>query len=217
MAVSYLHRHFGRRFLEENLPFLTHVDSRALETLIRMIERGVNAPQTSSCGRLFDAVAALVGIRTRVSYEAQAAIELESLLVEAGEDSYRLDLEMEGPPWRIGTGSLFRDILRDLKRDLGPGIISRRFHNGVAEAFCRAARRVRDRTGLHRVCLSGGCFQNRFLFLRLQALLDSGGFEVFSHSEVPAGDGGLSLGQAVIAAARMSGNFRKTDPLPGQE
>jgi hydrogenase maturation protein HypF len=203
MAVSYLARHFGDAFLDLPIPFVQQLDRRRVEVLRRMIERGVNSPLTSSCGRLFDAVAALVGIRQRVTYEAQAAIELEMAIEPSGEDvAYPFALAPDGGGWRIDTRPLFAALIEDLRKGLAVGIISRRFHNGLVEVFARLAGLLRERTALNRVCLSGGTFQNAYLLEHLCARLGASGFEVFTHAEVPTGDGGLSLGQAVVAAHR---------------
>jgi len=203
MAVSYLAEHFGEAFLDYPLPFVQQLDRRRVAVLLRMLERGVNSPLTSSCGRLFDAVAALVGIRQRVTYEAQAAIELEMAIEASDEDvAYPLALVPEASGWRIDTRSLFEVLLKDLRGGVTAHAISRRFHNGLVEVFARLACLLRERTGLNRVCLSGGTFQNVYLLEHLQARLAQDGFEVFTHAEVPAGDGGLSLGQALVAAHR---------------
>jgi hydrogenase maturation protein HypF len=206
MAVSYLWHHFGRAFLNLEIPFLQELDRRQVEVVLRMLKQGVNAPLTSSCGRLFDAVAALIGLRQQVNYEAQAAIELE-MAIPAGQDeptAYPLALVAQDNGWLIETRPLFEALLRDLRQGVPTGVISQRFHNGLVEAFARLAGRLRERTELNRVCLSGGTFQNVYLLEGLLARLKADGFEVFTHTEVPAGDGGLSLGQALVAAHRAS-------------
>ncbi len=172
--------------------------------MLNIIDRGVNAPFTSSCGRLFDAVAALAGIRQTVNYEAQAAIELEMAIAEAAyRRTYSFDLQRpQSGPWIIDTRPLFVELLEDLRRPLPVAEISAKFHLGLVNVFLRIARELRERHGLNRVCLSGGTFQNRFLAEHLEQALAADSFEVFSHSEVPAGDGGLSLGQAMVAAYR---------------
>lgn len=205
MAVSYLAQHFGRSFLDFKIPFVTELDRRRTELVLQMIERGVNSPLTSSCGRLFDAVAALVGIRSEVNYEAQAAIELEAAMAETDDDCpYPLDLVPDGDGWIIETRPLFEALIRDIQDGVAAGLISRRFHEGLTRILSRVAVLVRERTKLDRVCLSGGSFQNVTLLERLVARLDDEGFEVYTHSEVPTGDGGLSLGQALVAAHRLS-------------
>ena len=203
MAVSYLWQHFGEAFLDYPLRFVQQLDRRRIAVLLRMLERGVNSPLTSSCGRLFDAVAALVGIRQCVTYEAQAAIELEMAIADGGEEgAYPLALVPEGPEWLIDTRPLFEALVRELREAVPAGAISRRFHNSLVQVFVRIANLLREKTDLGRVCLSGGTFQNVYLLEHLQARLAQDGFEVFTHAEVPAGDGGLSLGQALVAAHR---------------
>jgi len=201
MAVSYLAQHFGRDLARLPIPFIAQLDPRRLEVVLRMLEQNVNSPLTSSCGRLFDAVAALAGIRQRVNYEAQAAIELEMAIGRASHDAaYPLTLVEEASGWLIDTRPLFEALVCDLQQDVPVGAVSRRFHNGLVETFARLAGLLRERTGLDRVCLSGGTFQNVYLLERLEQRLKADHFGVFTHSEVPPGDGGLSLGQALVAA-----------------
>jgi hydrogenase maturation protein HypF len=205
MALSYLLRHFGEKLFDLPVPFVRQLDRRRAELLLRMIERGVNSPLTSSCGRLFDAVAALVGIRQTVTYEAQAAIELEMAIDSHGDDTgYPLAVVSDKSGWTMDAGPLFEAIAGDLKRGIPTGTISRKFHEGLADVFAQLACLVRERTGHSRVCLSGGSFQNMHLLQALQVRLQRHGFEVFTHSEVPPGDGGLSLGQALVASRRRA-------------
>ena len=199
-AVSYLNKHYGPKLDNLNLPFLQAIDPRRLHVVQQMIDREIHSPRTSSCGRLFDAVGALAGVRSVVNYEAQAAIEFEM----AGHDStdqgaYLFDLIQDGPSWQIGTRLVFQWLLRDIQRHERIEDISRRFHNGLADLFVELAENLRQQNSLNRVCLSGGCFQNLLLFQLLLEGLRAKSFEVYFHSEVPAGDGGISLGQALIA------------------
>ncbi len=202
-AVSYLFRHFGRDFLKLQIPFVRGLDVSKTELLLRMIEQKINSPMTSSCGRLFDAVAALVGVRQTVNYEAQAAIELEMAIDGQGDDAYPLSVEQHSEPWVIGTRPLFEAIIGDLSNAISVEIMSRRFHNGLVNTFVEVAEGLRTKTGLNRVCLSGGTFHNVYLSGKLGRDLTSHNFEVFTQREVPAGDGGLSLGQAVVGARRF--------------
>jgi hydrogenase maturation protein HypF len=181
------------------------LDASKTDVLLRMIERKVNSPQTSSCGRLFDAISALVGIRSHVNYEAQAAIELEMSMEDDGlEDAYRMDVVDRNETWIIDSKRTFEAIVADLQLGTPTSAISQRFHNGLVAAFEKVAQLIRQATCIDRVCLSGGTFHNVYLLTHLQASLEKNGFQVFTHSEVPAGDGGLSLGQAMIAAHRVS-------------
>jgi hydrogenase maturation protein HypF len=203
MAVSYLHKHAGDALWDLQIPFVRGLDRRRTSVLVQMLQRGVNSPLTSSCGRLFDAVAALAGIRQQVNYEAQAAIELEAAMDGDGEAAgYPFEIRPDGSGWIIGTKPLFEALVDDLASGVPAGIISRRFHEGLARVLAEMAKLIHDGTGLDTVCLSGGSFQNAFLIESLTQRLEADGLKVFTHSTVPCGDGGLSLGQAMVAAHR---------------
>jgi len=205
MAVSYLAKHHGKEIERLELPFLEAIESKKLDVLLQMIEKEVHSPRTSSCGRMFDAVAAVVGLRGTVNFEAQAAIELEMAAREsASEGAYPFDLIPQGATWQIGTRSLFEWLIRDLRKRTSIGEMARKFHNGLALVFLDVAERLREKSSLNRVCLSGGCFQNALLLESLIRELRERSFEVYFHTEVPTGDGGISLGQAVIAAHRVA-------------
>jgi hydrogenase maturation protein HypF len=173
-----------------------------------MIERGVNAPLTSSLGRLFDAVAALVLNRRTVDYEAQAAIELEGIAVDEP-DARGYSMELIGGDWArrepavMRVAPLWRELVRDLHHGVSEARIGARFHAGVAAAFVQAAARAREATGITQVAMSGGCMHNPRLARLLREELGVLGFEVFQHRRVSPGDGGLSYGQAAVAAALL--------------
>jgi hydrogenase maturation protein HypF len=204
VALSYLVKHYVKDLSSLDLPFLRSIDERRRHVIQQMIDRQIHSPRSSSCGRLFDAVAALVGLRSTVNYEAQAAIELEMAAHDSTDDgAYPFALIPDGTRWQIGTLPLFQGILRDLRHQERVADISRRFHAGLAALFVDLAEKIREQGNLNRVCLSGGCFHNVLL---LQLMLDglrAKSFQVYFHSEVPAGDGGLSLGQALVAARRL--------------
>jgi len=203
MTVSYLAHHFGRDFLSLDIPFARQLNRPKVDFLLRMMEQGVNSPLTSSCGRLFDAVAALIGIRQQVNYEAQAAIELEMAITSSEDETgYPLEFVPDGNSWIISTRPMFEALLDDLAENLPASAASQRFHNGLVEGFVQLAALLRTKTGLNRVCLSGGTFHNIYLSQQLEASLSKAGFEVFTQKEVPSGDGGLSLGQALVASAK---------------
>jgi hydrogenase maturation protein HypF len=204
MALSYLHDAFGSDALTLDLPFMRAIERRKIEMVSKMIVRQINSPLTSSCGRLFDAVAALIGLRHAATYEGQPAIELEMRArVSTDTTAYPFDLRKRDGSWQIGARPLIYAIVEDLKRETPTETISRRFHNGLVEMLASLAERLREQTSLKRMCLSGGSFQNELLLGGLQKKLSPASFEVFTHSQVPAGDGGLSLGQAAIAAQRF--------------
>ena len=197
MAMIYLHRVFGDEVLDLDLDFVRRRDRRVWAALRQITEQGLNSPETSSVGRLFDAVASLVGVRDVARYEGQAAIELEMMADESQGGGYEFDYSGE----IIGPAPVIRDIVADLVSHVPGQVIAAKFHNAVASLIFRIARRIRAERGLHRVTLSGGVFQNRLLLKRTTRLLEAAGFEVFTHSRVPPNDGGLSLGQAVVADA----------------
>jgi hydrogenase maturation protein HypF len=170
----------------------------------------VNAPLTSSLGRLFDAAAVVVLGRRVVDYEAQAAIELEGIAVDEADDVLGYEIEFAGGDWaarepvRISAGPLWRGLVEDLRGGVSKARIAARFHAGVAAGFVRAAVLARAATGVGQVALSGGCMHNRRLVRLLRVGLEAEGFEVFQHVQVSPGDGGLSYGQAVVAAATLA-------------
>ncbi len=172
----------------------------ALAALLNQIERGLNAPPTSSMGRLFDAAAALAGVRQTVNYEAQAAVEFEALADSDETGAYPLDyangLIDPRPAWAA--------LLRDRRDGVDIGRISARFHNGVAQMTRDVCRHLRDAHAVNEVVLSGGVWQNATLLRRTLQLLQNDGFTVYTHHLVPANDGGLALGQAMVAVARTA-------------
>jgi hydrogenase maturation protein HypF len=156
---------------------------------------------TSSAGRLFDAVAALLGVRDEINYEGQAAIELEQLADPAEKGSYPAPLA-GAAPFRINGPELVAAAVEDLAAGAEGPVVAARFHNGLAAAVVAACGRLRDERGLDVVALSGGVFQNLLLTEQTVTGLKLAGFRVLQHSQVPCNDGGISLGQAAIAAAR---------------
>jgi hydrogenase maturation protein HypF len=200
MAVSHLVKNYSNDVRALDLTFLKEIDARKLQVVLQMMEREIHSPRTSSCGRLFDAVAALIGLRNSITYDAQAAIELEMAARDStDEGAYPFNCVKEGSIWKIGTRSLFDWLIADLRKQASVPDMSRRFHNGLALIMAEMATKIREEQNLNRVCLSGGCFQNALLFEFMLKALRNQNFEVYFHSEVPAGDGGISLGQALVA------------------
>ncbi|MFY9777963.1 MAG: Sua5/YciO/YrdC/YwlC family protein, partial [Trebonia sp.] len=168
--------------------------------VVAMARKGVNAPLTSSAGRLFDAVAALLGVRDAINYEGQAAIELEQLADPGERGAYHAAIDA-GEAFQIHGADLVRAAADDLTAGVPPVVIAARFHNGMAGVVEAACALLRERHALTTVALSGGVFQNMLLLNQVMSRLESRGFTVLTHSRVPCNDGGISLGQAVIAAA----------------
>jgi hydrogenase maturation protein HypF len=170
-------------------------------TLRVQLEKKINTPMTSSMGRLFDAVAALAGVRQKVNYEGQAAIEFEAMADSAEAGLYAFGVESGQVRVRGAVEALIHDVLAGVATEK----ISARFHNGLAESVRETVQKISRETSIRRVILSGGVWQNITLLRRTLSLLRNDGFEVYIHREVPTNDGGLSLGQAVIAASRLRG------------
>ena len=203
MAISYLHDAFGDNFQDLDLPILKQVDSQKRNIIVEMIRKGVNAPQTSSLGRLFDGVAAIAGIRHQVNFEGQAAMELEMLTAGDAPEIYDIKEAMTDAAI-ILPAPIIRGVVRDLQNGLPTSEIGAKFHRTIVALFAEVCMSVRNESKLNRVVLSGGCFQNALLLTGLIKALELHKFEVFTHRQVPANDGGISLGQALVAAASLS-------------
>jgi hydrogenase maturation protein HypF len=202
MTLSYLYTLLGESFSLEGLPFSKLVPIE-LDIIKQQLRRGINCPLTSSAGRLFDAVSALVGVREEIDYEAQAAIELEMLAPNEVDG-----LELKAYPFSIiehqgvkvvKLGKLFSMIVQDVKNRVSIPIISLKFHNTVAQIIARMCKLIARESGITQVALSGGVFQNRLLLKLTTTTLQREDFRVLTHHLVPCNDGGISLGQAVIA------------------
>jgi len=205
MAISYLLSLLGEDILNRNLPFLSRVDSLEVDLIKKQIERGINSPLTSSCGRLFDAVSALLGVRDRIDYEAQAAVELEMVADESETGSYPFSIIEQDGVNIVHPGELFSAIVAELGRGVSAASISMKFHRTMAQVITQMCQRLARGTGIGRVALSGGVFQNRRLLRLTVAALEEVGLDVLTHREVPTNDGGISLGQAVIANFAQEG------------
>ena len=184
---------------DENLAPSRFHSMNELENLRIQLERRINSPMTSSVGRLFDAAASMAGVRQSVNYEAQAAIEFEAMADPEERRGYPFELDGS----ILKTREAFAALVREALSGVPAPILSARFHNGLAESVLTAAIKVRKDTEIKDVVLSGGVWQNITLLGRTLSLLDSEGFSVYIHREVPTNDGGISLGQAAIAAQRL--------------
>jgi hydrogenase maturation protein HypF len=202
VALGLLYQLYGDGvFKRKDLTPVSSFSSKELENLKTMLGSGLNSPVTTSAGRLFDAVASLTNIRQRVSFEGQAAMELEFALDDIETDeAYPLSIsEADGRfPLKLDWGPTIRAVLQDIESGAQAGDISARFHNALAEVIVEVAKRI----GEKRIVLSGGCFQNRYLTERAVRRLQAEGFRVYWHQRVPPNDGGICLGQVVAALRR---------------
>src|SRR6185437_12290293 len=201
MAAAYLDELAGLD--EASLPVAQRNAGR-WDTIVAMARRKVNAPLTSSAGRLFDAAAAILGVRDEITYEGQAAIELEQLADPAETGAYPASIAATGAAFRASGADLIAAAIEDLGAGMPREVTAARFHNGLAALIIDGCELLREQHDLRTVALSGGVFQNLLLLGRTVAGLEARGFTVLTHSRVPCNDGGISLGQAVVAAARES-------------
>jgi hydrogenase maturation protein HypF len=180
-----------------DLPFTRTLDSQAVNVVRLQVDKRLNTVNTSSMGRLFDAVAALAGVRIEVTYEAQAAIELEALAKGHLADTEPYPYQLRGHTLLLKE--LIAAVIASTRRNEPPGLIGARFHKTIAAWSVDAACRIREQTGLNEVALSGGVWQNKLLFQLTMAGLENNGFKVYFHRQTPPNDGGIALGQAVIS------------------
>ena len=203
-AIGYILTLLGEDALSRDLPVMSEADDIEIEVIKRQLERRINSPLTSSMGRLFDAISALLGIRGEIDYEGQAAVELEMAAYEEDDahdqESYPYHIVEDEGLRIVRLRDLLSAVIEDLHQGISRGRISVRFHNTVARMINEMCHLIADETPMGSgVALSGGVFQNRLLLRKTVSLLESSGFQVFTHRQVPCNDGGISLGQAVIA------------------
>jgi len=181
-----------------DLPTIKALEKEELSVVTKMLEQKLNAPVTSSAGRLFDAVSSIIGLRQVMRYEGQAAMELEYIIGDIKiDESYPIEIIDNEGVYIINWEQLVRHIIEEYRNSLASGLISAKFHNSMAEIMVEIARKA----GQEKVVLSGGCFQNKYLLEQCVERLDKAGFRPYWHQRIPPNDGGISLGQ-VMAAIR---------------
>lgn len=200
MALAYLYYYFGNDIFGFDIPFLKNINRAESQIIINALANKINSPLTSSAGRLFDAVSALTGLCSDSSFHAEAPMRLESTIMENTVDSYH---------FTINNGNIifkqtFKEIIRDISDHVPVAIIAAKFHNTIIKLNFDIANMIREETGINKVVLSGGTFQNRYLLENTENLLAQHNFEVFTQSKVPSNDGGIALGQLMIAAKRRN-------------
>jgi hydrogenase maturation protein HypF len=200
MAVSYLRDALGKDPFSLGLPRWDVISEKKIEIVTTMMQRRLNTVQTSSCGRLFDAVASILGLHHEANYEGQAAIELEMAALEGISESYPFEIGADSP-WEIDMRPAIEHLVREVKMRSPIGSMAAKFHNTLVAAIVEICRRLRDTDGLNLVCLTGGTFQNVYLLERVVPALRNSGFEVYLNREVPTNDGGIAFGQAAVANA----------------
>jgi hydrogenase maturation protein HypF len=197
MAISALVMAFGKDLNKTILSILSDVKPQQSEWIIKMIRNRVNTPMTCGAGRYFDAVAALLGIITQAGYEGEGPMKLEALTREGIDETYEIEL---GPV--ISFIPAFRAITQEILNGYDPGLIATKFHNTVVLAIVESAMDLHKRYSVDKVVLSGGVFQNKYLVERVVSKLQRNQLRVYIHAAVPPNDGGVALGQLIVAAKR---------------
>ncbi|MCX6251150.1 MAG: carbamoyltransferase HypF [Bacteroidetes bacterium] len=197
MAVSYLYRVFGTSFRDLKLPFLEELSTAKTQMLVQMIDRKINCPPVSSAGRLFDAVSSLLNLCQVATFPAEGPMRIESVITAGIGERYHF--QYDGP---LNFDITIREIVRDILNNVDTGIISAKFHNTIIYAIFENVKKIREQEDINKVVLSGGVFQNAIILSGCEDLLRARDFEVYSHLSIPANDGGIALGQLIIAAKR---------------
>jgi len=210
-ALSLLRKTYGNKFTLQKFDWLLsriEPDKSRLQMISEQLEKGVNCVETSSLGRVFDAVAAMLGLGSYNHFDAQLPMALEAIIAGGVEEHYDFELmNTAEKPLQLDLGKMIRQIIDDIQNDRPAAAISAKFHNTIAAALLEMAKAARDSTKLNTVALSGGVFCNRYLINRLVNLLKQNDFTVLFNRNVPSNDGGISLGQAAIAARIMAQNL----------
>ena len=203
MAAAFLKAVYGDDFGEIAAELGLAFNPLEWQVLQRQLATGLNSPPTTSAGRLFDASAAVLGICRDRTYEGQPAVELEMAAAPEEEGFYPIPLDTQGDTLVLDSPALFKEVVEDYRRGTGVEKVAARFHNSLVFLLADACIEIRARTGLSVAALSGGVFQNALIFAKLRRSLEEAGFEVLYHTQAPPNDGGLSLGQVAVAAARL--------------
>lgn len=197
-GISYLYKYFGKDFLKLELPFLDKIEDEKIEFILSAIDKNINCPLSSSAGRLFDTVAALINLCPVSGFHAEAPMRLEAEMDNDCEQRYDFEIAET-----ISFEKTITGIVNDIKSDKKNSLISAKFHNTIIYCIFAVAERIRNKHKINKIVLSGGSFQNRYILENVEKLLIENDFEVFSHKKIPSNDGGIALGQIAIAAKKV--------------
>lgn len=203
MAYSYLYSIFGSGVIDSHIALIRRRVPLELQIINQIIDKKINSPFTSSCGRLFDAVASLIGLKDEVKFEGQAAMELESICQPKYKGHYSYCIDEEDSGWIVNTEEMFCQIIDDMKKSKNINQIATQFHNTIVSFMISMCNKLRNRFNIDIVILSGGVFQNSFLLNKATKGLKEKEFKVYIHQKMPPNDACISLGQAVIADAKI--------------
>jgi len=197
MALVYLLQAYGRDFYKLDLSLLKRIKKSKVEIICQMLKKDINCPLTSSAGRLFDAVSSLIGVCDISRFEAEAAILLEQAASRDIKAHYLYKIKAG----EVDVCAMFRQIVDDLNKGLDPGIISAKFQNTLGEIIFAVSMKISEDTGIDKVLISGGCFQNRYLTDYIVKRFTDSGLKLYRHNKYSTTDWGISVGQAVVAAS----------------
>ena len=198
-AVSYLYHYFGEDIFKELNFFTEKIGADKLKMYLQILKSDFNTYNTSSTGRLFDAIASLTGVINKAAYHAEAPMRLESVISENIAESYNYTINEV-----ISFKETFSGIISDLKNNIETSIISAKFHNTIIELIVKVSKKMKQKTGINKVVLSGGTFQNKYLLSNIENKLSENNFQVYTSSQIPSNDGGIALGQLIIGAKQKS-------------
>ena len=196
MAVSYLAKSYGTDLSQLKIPLTAEIDQKKISEITMLIEKGINTPLISSAGRLFDAVAAITGLNYRSTYQAQSPMLLESAIDASVRGTYTYELSGQ----EVSFKAMISQIVNDLHQGISIKAIAAKFHQTMVELILHLAMEIREETGLDRVVLAGGTFQNRFLTTGVRAKLEKENFKVILPHTIPVNDQGICVGQLAIGA-----------------
>lgn len=202
MFVSHLYR---LNYDKDTMVNLLNINEKELKLVLSMLKNDLNCPRTSSVGRLFDTVAALTGIRNIISYQAQAAIELEAAaaqVIDLINETYCYKIQKQNGKFIINTDPIIKNILYDQRIGIDPSPIAAKFHKTIIKISLEMCKLIKRKYGINCVALSGGVFQNEILLKGIYKKLREANFTVYTHTKIPCNDGGLSLGQLVSTSRR---------------
>ncbi|ARE86175.1 carbamoyltransferase HypF [Clostridium formicaceticum] len=196
IAISYLHaiNYKYKKVLRE-------IDEKSIHTVIQALEQNFNCFESSSVGRLFDCVAALLNLRQRITYDAQAAIELENILEPSVKEYYSYNIGEENGVYQIDYKSILMGVLKDIEKEVHPSSISAKFHNTIGKVTLELISRIKERYHINRVVLSGGVFENTYLLTYIVKGLEKKDCDVYYHRQIPTNDSGIAVGQLGVVAA----------------
>ncbi|MBN1413940.1 MAG: carbamoyltransferase HypF [Bacteroidales bacterium] len=194
-GISLLYKVYGKHFSDLDIPFIRDLDKKVVVSVTEALEKKINTPLSSGCGRLFDGIAAIAGICTHALFHAEAPMRLESVLAERITDRYDVEINTA-----ICFDETIRQVVKDIKENISLPVISARFHNSIIWSIFESVSQIRQETGITKVVLAGGSFQNKYVTEKTMRLLADKGLDVYLGSQIPCNDGGIALGQLMVAA-----------------